>query len=325
MGKTSKIMFNTAILLVIAGFIWYMIRSIHKEEITYAENRIETSFISPYTQVTSFELPEKINRFKLYNEELYISAGTSVYIYGQSGVPSSSFPVKQEARDIYVEKENIYILYPASVEVYNTNGDLLHTWDACSELSDYCSFTLAGEFVFVTDAANKNICKYTKEGGFVNFIRSPEHFIVPSYSFDIESRNDTIYCINPGKHQIESYTLDGDFIAAFGKPGVEEGFFSGCCNPVYISFTPGGELLTSEKGNPRIGCFGVNGEFRGLLLDNEILGGGITACDVEAHDDKLFVARKNKISLFQYDKVSAVKTACSTCKANCPLRKGITI
>jgi hypothetical protein len=299
MGKILKTVLNIIIFLVIIGFIWYMVRSINKEEITYAETRQDAPFISHYKQTSSFELPKEINRFELYDGKLFISAGRSVYIYDTEGIRLISFPVKQgKVRDITAEKEKIYILYPTFIEIYNVNGELLHEWEACSELSDYCSFALAGDYLFVTDAENKNICKYTKEGGFVKFIQSPRDFIIPSYSFDIESYNDTVYCVNSGRHLIETYTLNGDFIAAFGGPGAEAGFFAGCCNPVYISFTPEGELLTSEKGNPRISSFGRNGNFKEILLSSRLMGGGSNAYEAKAYKNQLFIASKNKITIF---------------------------
>jgi hypothetical protein len=298
MSKTLKIILNITIFLVVAGFIWYMVQSINKEEATYAEAQQETSFVSRYELVSYFELPQEINRFELHDGKLFISAGQSVYIYDTTGTQQASFPVKQEVRDITVGEEKIYVLYPSFIEVYTTRGELLHEWEACSELSDYCSFTLAGDFVFVTDAENKNICQYTREGNFVRFIKSPHRFIIPSYSFDIDSRNDTIYCINSGRHLVETYTLNGDFIAAFGGPGAEDGSFVGCCNPVYISFTPRGELLTSEKGNPRISAFEPNGTFKEIILNSRLLGGGNEAYEVQAEDNRLFVAGKNKISIF---------------------------
>lgn len=299
MGKTFKIILNIAIFLVVVGFMWYMIRSVNEEEITYAESQQETTFVSSYKQVSSFELPEEINRFEMYDGKLFISAGQMVYIYDADGTQQALFAIKQNARDIIAEDGKVYVLYPTFIEVYTADGELSHEWEACSELSDYCSFALAGDFVFVTDAENKNICKYTKEGNFVKFIQSPRGFIIPSYLFDIESRNDTIYCANSGRHLIETYTLDGDFIAAFGGPGAEAGFFAGCCNPVYLSFTSEGELITSEKGNPRISRFQRNGEFGEVLLNSRLLGGGSKAYEVRAEGERLFVAGKNKIMIYR--------------------------
>jgi len=301
MKSKLKLLLNIAIFLVVIGFVWYMVRFINKKETTYAETITEKSFVSSYKEVSSFALSQEINRFELYDDKLYVSAGESVYIYDCEGQLLTSFRVKPDeiVRDITVGEESIYVLYPSFIEVYSTDGELTHEWEACSELSDYCSLALAGDFVFVTDAANKNICKYTKEGNFVKFIHSPHNFIIPSYSFDIESKNDTLYCANSGRHLIETYTLEGDFIAAFGGPGSEPGFFAGCCNPVYISFSTEGDLITSEKGNPRISSFERNGRFEEILLNSRMLGGGNRAYEVRADVNKLFVAGKNKVSIFE--------------------------
>jgi hypothetical protein len=303
MKSGLKILINIAIFFVVVGFVWYMVLSINKNETTYAETTTEKPFISPYELVSSFTLPHEINRFELYNGQLYLSAGEYVYIYDNEGKQLSSFKVKPDVRDITVGEEKIYVLYPSFIEVYSPGGELIHQWEACSELSDYCSFALAGGFVFVTDAENKNICKYTEEGNFIKFISSPQNFIIPSYSFDIESRNDTLYCTNSGRRLIETYTLDGEFIAAFGGPGSKPGSFAGCCNPVYISFSPDGRLFTSEKGNPRISSFERNGKFNEILLNSRTLGGGNKAYEVRADEDKLFVSGKNKISIFEYNKI----------------------
>ena len=322
MTKTSKILFNLSIFLIVVGFAWYMVASIGKDN-SQGSGIVQGSlgaFTSPYKQVASFKLPEEINRFEWYDNKLFISAGQSVYIYDTEGKRLDVFPVGLNVRDITVGGDGIYLLYPTRIAVFSMYGELTRHWEACSQLSDYCSFTIAGDAVFVTDAENKNICKYTTEGDFVKFIQSPRGFIIPSYSFDIDSWNDTIYCVNSGRHLVETYTSDGDFIAAFGKPGADAGFFAGCCNPAYISFTPGGILITSEKGNPRLSCYGRDGRFRSVLLDSKALGRGNKAYPVKPYQDKLFVAGKNKITIFQYDSKAAV-SACSGCAAGCPLRR----
>ena len=321
MTKIFKIAFNLAIFFVIAGFVWYVVAYMNNE--TLPESGISgdstTSFVSPYRQVASFKLPEEINRFELQDNHLFVSAGQSVYIFDTEGKQSGSFPAGQDMRDIAVGSDGIYLLYPTRIVVYSMSGEPVRQWEACSELSDYCSFAIAGDAVFVTDAANKNICKYTTEGNFVKFIKSPVGFIIPSYSFDIDHWNDTIYCVNSGRHLVEIYKPDGIFIGGFGNSGSESGSFAGCCNPAYISFTAGGMLLASEKGIPRITCFKRNGKFLSLLLDSKMLGGGSQAYQVKALNDKLFVAGKNTISTFQYDKTKT-NSACSGC-SGCPLRK----
>ena len=283
------------------------------------------AFQSPYKLVSSFGVPDWIEGFELYEDKLIIAASNNIYIYDHMGALLNTFVVGSHIRDIAVSGGLIYLLYPARVEVYDMEGEWVRDWEACSDQSDYCSFTVASGSVFVTDAANKNLCKYTTEGAFVRFINSPNGFIIPSYTFGITYAGGVVYCSNSGRHLIESYSLDGEYIGAFGKAGGAVGLFCGCCNPVHLSHTSTGEIITSEKGNPRISCYGSDGQFRSMLLDSKMLGGGNGSYEVKIHEDKLFAAGRKMVSTFQYDKVLAASTSCSGCAVRCPLREGITI
>jgi len=121
---------------------------------------------------------------------------------------------------------------------------------------------------------------------------------------------------------VESYTTAGDFITAFGKSGAEAGAFSGCCNPAILTPSNHGELLTSEKGIPRISCYRADGKFRSVLLDSKALGRGSAAYDVRVMKDKLIVTGRDKVSVFQYDKRLSQQTDCGQCEVDCPLKLG---
>jgi hypothetical protein len=298
MKNSLKIIVNIAIFVLIAGFVGYLIYSKNINEIFFAKIKIEEPIETPYRQVSSFSVPGEINRIDLYDNKIYLSIGQSVYIYDTEGTQLASFLVDADVRDIVVDSLGIYVLYSTYIEVYSEIGELIREWEACSELSDYASLALVKNFVFVTDATNKDVCQYTNEGNFVRFIKSPQGFIIPSHTFDIEAWNDTIYVANSGRHLIESYTLDGKFIAAFGSSGADAGSFVGCCNPTYISFTSEGNLLTSEKGNPRISLFERDGTFKKLILNSPLLGGGTNAYEMRAKGNKLFVAGRNAIMIF---------------------------
>ena len=297
-----KVVINLAIFFLVIIFAWYMVVKITNDnsQIIDADEILYEPFDSPYQRITSFELPEEINRFELKDEHLFISAGQFVYIFDMEGNKLDGFQVEPDARDITISNtKEIYLLYPAKIIVYSIDGKEIRHWEACSRLSDYCSFTIVGDVLFVTDAENKNICKYTTNGDFIKFIRSPQGFIIPSYSFDIDSWNDTIYCSNSGRHSIEIYSFDGDFISSFGASIADGGYFAGCCNPAYLSFTPDGELITSEKGIPRVSSFSRNGVLNAALLNGKMLESGNKACEIKADVNKLFVASKNKILIFE--------------------------
>jgi len=285
---------------------------------------IQDHFSSPYKLISSFGT-DLIEAFELYEEQLFVVTPNAVSVYDTAGRLLNNFPVASQVRDMVVRDRQIWLLYPSRIESYTLQGELIREWDACSELSDYCSMAVTSGSVFVTDVAMKNICQYTEEGNFVRFIQSPNGFIIPSYSFGIESMGETIYCSNSGRHLVESYSIDGEYIGAFGQPGGAPGLFAGCCNPVHLSGSPNGELITSEKGNPRISCYTPDGQFRSVLLDKKLLGGGKAAYEVRMKDDKMYVAGNGMVSVFRFDPLLAASSACSGCGVTCPLRKGITI
>ena len=246
-----------------------------------------SDFKSPYRKVSSFHAGDEIEAFEVMGERLVVATPNNLCIYSADGNLLDNIAIVSTVRDIAVDNDEIYVLFPTRIEVYDAEGSLLRDWEACSDNSDYCSLTVFGNHVFVTDAANKNICQYQKDGTLTRFINSPKGFVVPSYSFSITHIGETVYCSNPGRHLVESYSPNGDFLSSFGEAGLAAGRFSGCCNPVYVTASPTGEILTSEKGVPRISCYSPQGEFRSILLDQQSLGGGIDAYEIRILDDKL--------------------------------------
>jgi hypothetical protein len=280
----------------------------------------DDDFVSPYRRVYGFVVPGDISAMEVEGGSIYIAMPNNISVYGMSGELQTNFSTPSDIRDITVYDGLIYVLFPTRIEVYDRQGEIKQEWEACSANSDYCSLVVCQDGVFVTDAANKNICKYHLDGTHACFIKSPKGFVVPSYCFGITYMDGVIYCSNPGRHQIESYTTEGTFIASFGQSGSEPGAFSGCCNPVVITPSNSGELLTSEKGIPRISCYRADGKFRSVLLDSKALGRGHEAYDVRVMKDKLIVSGGNKVSVFQYDKRVSGQTECGQCDADCPLK-----
>lgn len=280
----------------------------------------DDDFVSPYRRVYGFEVPDDICAIEVVGGSIYIAMPNNISVYGMSGELQTNFSTPSDIRDITIYDGLIYVLFPTRIEVYDRRGEMKQSWEACSTNSDYCSLVVCQDGVFVTDAANKNICKYHLDGTHACFIKSPKGFVVPSYSFGITYMDGIIYCSNPGRHVVESYTTEGEFVASFGKSGSEQGAFSGCCNPVVITPSNSGELLTSEKGIPRISCYRADGKFRSVLLDSKALGGGHEAYDVRVMKDKLIVAGGKKVSVFQYDKRVSGQTECGQCDADCPLK-----
>ena len=283
-----------------------------------AADRVQ--FVSPYRRTFGFVAPDEITALELMDNQIVVATQNNVYLYGLDGSLQENFSIRSDVRDMAVYNDHLYLLFPARIEVYDKQGTLAQEWEACSDDADYCSMTVFASGVFVTDASAKNICQYHLDGTLARFIKSPNGFVVPSYSFGITNMDGRVFCSNPGRHLVEQYTADGEFVNSFGKSGAGAGEFSGCCNPVQVTTTAAGELLTSEKGIPRISCYSPDGTFHSILLDDKALGGGHAAYDVRVLDDKLIVTGGKKVSVFQYDGRRAAQTLCGACTVECPMR-----
>jgi len=313
MNKGFKITLNILLFALIAGFGYYMVHSIisENETIILNDENVENRFISPYQKTNSIKTTSDIFCFDIYENGIYVAWSDKISVFDLSGKHQRDFNIAAGVRDIAVDGRDgacpastaIYLLYPTRIDVYSVDGEKQGEWEACSDNSDYCSLTTTDEYVFVTDAENKNIVQYDKQGSLVRFIKSPKGFVIPSYSFDIININDTIYCSNSGRHKIESYTLDGEFIASFGTSGTQAGAFAGCCNPAYLAKSSYGDILTSEKGNPRISSYGKEGKFHAVLFDSNALGGGTVAYKMRVLEENIYIANRNIISIYKYGNI----------------------
>ena len=302
----------------------------HPEQVFYGDNQSivlekRNALPSPYRKIAAFKPQGTVSAIEMLDNSVIVASEHTVATYNLAGEHMTEFRAEELIRDIAVYDKKIYLLHPTKISAYSTDGQQLSSWEACSPESDYCQMTVFDGGVFVTDAANKNICKYTTDGAFSRFINSPSGFIVPSYSFGITNIDGVVYCSNPGRHQVESYTSEGNFIASFGSAGTDSGSFSGCCNPVHLTSTASGDIITSEKGISRISCYGRDGKFHATLLDQDALGVGYAAREVRLVGEKMVVAGEDNISIFQYDQQFAEATACGSCDKVCPLKQGVNI
>ena len=327
MNKSLKITLNILIFTLITGFGYYMFHSIMsgKKTSRFNEEHVEQPFVSPYQKINSFDAESNISCFDIFNDMVYIALSGKLSVFDFQGKHQRDFEIETEVRDIVVENEMIYLLYPTKIKLLAITGAMKEEWDACSDNTDYCALTTTKDYIFVTDAESKNIVQYDKQGALVRFIKSPKGFIIPSRSFGIISINDTVYCSNSGRHKIESYTLAGAFIASFGVAGMQAGAFAGCCNPVYLEKTTNGNILTSEKGNPRISSYGRDGKFRTVLFNSLTLGGGTAAYRMKVHGENIYIAKKNTISVFcmRVAHNAYTEKSCHGCEKDCPKRINI--
>lgn len=301
--KYGRVFANFLFLLIIAGFAAYFGRQLFRPTSTPTLNMIggvgEEAALLRTIRSIQFEQP--IESFVVADSFMAVLTGTLLSVVHSEGETIAKFAVEKGVRDIYLDNstQQLYLLYPTRIAVINTtDGSVIREWEACSDNSDYVSLSLMADRVYVTDASNKNVCVYDTEGLFKQFINSPVGFVIPSYTFDVFGKNDTVYAVNSGKHRIERFSVDGKFLSAWGVTGGESGAFAGCCNPAYLIPTADGSFITSEKGVPRIALYDKEGVHQKTLLAGKILGTSATAYYIGLIGDTLVTARDREVKFW---------------------------
>jgi sugar lactone lactonase YvrE len=150
------------------------------------------------------------------------------------------------------------------VQRFDRDGRLLRTLADGERLGLAAAIGAVGESVLVADATNRCIRHYDQSGAYVNTIgadNKTKGFMIPNGRFDLcIDEQGVIHATNPGKHRIESYTLDGKLLGHFGRfGGTDPAGFSGCCNPTNVALTKEGRVVVTVKAPPAVKVFDREG------------------------------------------------------------------
>ncbi len=180
--------------------------------------------------------------------------------------------------DEHISPGRIYVGAGRKIEVFAPGGESVGVWDVPVSNPILTSIAAASSDIFVADAANRVILHYDDSGELVGKIGAPGEggdgrvFNVPSIYFDVAvSSAGLLHVANPGVLRIETYTFDGQMEVRWGEAGSAIGDFFGCCNPSQFAVLPSGEVVTSEKGVPRVKVYSEFGEFESVVAGPEQL------------------------------------------------------
>jgi len=71
-------------------------------------------------------------------------------------------------------------------------------------------------------------------------------------------------------------TFDGKLVTFWQHNSIDIEGSSGCCNPAHITVLSTGNVITSEKGIPRVKEYNPNGKFVGVVAGAEAFDENIT-------------------------------------------------
>src|SRR5665648_419442 len=245
------------------------------------------------------------------NDQLFIVGDKKMQIVEPSGKLLKEVSFERKPTCVYASAENIFVGFQKSLAVLTLDGVRIAEWDLFSDSTVITSIAEKSGIVFVADAGKRVIRKFTIDGKSQGVIEGKSGndqihgFIIPSPYFDLAFNADgELWVVNPGKHSLENYTVDGKLRTWWEASSIKIEGFSGCCNPAHFAFLPDGSFVTSEKGMVRIKIYKPSGEFSGvvaapskfaengdapdLAVDNQ---GNIYALDLNKKMLRLFVKK----------------------------------
>jgi hypothetical protein len=164
------------------------------------------------------------------------------------------------------------------VEVLDAEGAHQATWESLDERALLTSIAVGENDVYVANAGGRVVLRYDLQGKLLNRIgdrddlRHIPGFIIPSPFFALAVAPDGLLRVtNPGGHRVEAYTPEGDLEQHWGKAAIDIQGFCGCCNPVAIAILSNGDVVTAEKGIPRVKVYNNEGEFLCVVAGPEML------------------------------------------------------
>ncbi len=246
------------------------------------------------------------------DKSLYVAGDEKIFKYASDGKLITTINLDGSAHCIAFDTDdNMYLGFNRHIEVFSKSGERTQTWDQVSEVSLLTSIAIEKEHVFVADAGNKVVFRYNTSGQLIDTLarkdttKNIRGCIIPSRYFDVAVDPDkNLWIVNPGRHSLENYTLEGDLRSYWGKASMKIDGFCGCCNPVHIAILENGNFVTSEKGLTRIKLYNPAGELVCVIAGPEQFEFDNKGVEIAVDNDRTVYAldpHRKEIRIFKED------------------------
>jgi len=211
---------------------------------------------------------------------VYVVGDSTVAVLKPSGVLVRKIQFGETPRCIVVAKRRLIVGLRDRVLLCDLDGNTQSKTKRLAKGAALTSLALSGDgSIYAADGGSSSIWRISSSGEVLDRLAGGKggRFAVPKSFFPITWADDGLVVAHPGRHRVERYDADGELLARWGKRSRGLDGFSGCCNPVSVAVTSGGEFVTAERGQPRIKLFGKDGQFRTVIAGPE-------AFDVTEHE-----------------------------------------
>jgi hypothetical protein len=242
-----------------------------------------------HEEVTRWPVPRKESRRMAIGPDgqLYVCAGNYINALSRDGQRGLELALTGPACCVAVAGDgSIFAGLRDHIEVYDAKGARKARWESPDPKTWFTGLAAGATDVFAADAVKLVVLRYDRDGKIIGRIgqkdaaREVPGFVVPSPFLDVVIHRDGLLRVNnPGRHQVEAYTFEGDLEGVWGKPTAAIQGFCGCCNPIAITGMADGRIVTCEKGIPRVKIHSASGEFESVVAGAESFPENALACN----------------------------------------------
>ena len=208
-----------------------------------------------------------------------VLAGAKTVIIDRDGAIAATLDVPGRSRAVTCAADgSIWTATPTQVAQHDTTGKRLADWSIPNDKGIITAIAVTPQHVYLADAHHRLVMQCDRAGKLIRHVARPDAgYIVPSPYFDLNvDADDRLHVVNPGRHQIECFDVDGRFLRAWGQTGNAIESFCGCCNPVSFALLPDGRFITAEKGIARVKRYHADGHFDAVVAPPSLLAGELT-------------------------------------------------
>ncbi|MCF8378761.1 MAG: hypothetical protein K9H49_04235 [Bacteroidales bacterium] len=305
MSKKGLSILIVAIIVVIIGIIiidFIGNNALNRGGNPYEYNVDEYKEVDPslihYKETKNIALGDIIPRgMDIFKGDIYITGENFLKVIGIHGVQKLNISLEESGICVLARDEFIIAGLEQEVLIFDHMGKLINSWKPDTETTYITSLAILNNILFVADAGNRRVLKYTTEGNYLGEFEGKSEsddqhgFIIPSPHFDmVVNEFDELWIVNPGKHAIENYNEKGELRGFWASSSMNIEGFTGCCNPAEIAVLSNGSFVTSEKGMVRIKIYSQSGELESVVAAPEKFQEEGTAPDVKVDENDVVYA-----------------------------------
>jgi hypothetical protein len=223
--------------------------------------------------------------------QIVVGADRQFRILSSRGEPLHAGKLPAAATAIAADAQRLYIATRDRILLFARDGKALGEWAPLASGSHITSIAVSGDAIYVADAGRRvgRLLKFSLDGNFLRELakRDPARdipgIITPSSHMNVALAADgNVWVANPGRHQLELYSPEGELLRHWGSAGTTVETFLGCCNPSDFALLADGRLVTAEKGVARVKVFAEDGHFDAVVAPPAVFGGNRAGIDLAA-------------------------------------------